>query len=139
MNDCGIAHVKDIRVRPAITRNRLLVGGARKALDIIAPERPQAGEAPQWLYRRVERHEIAVRQHRTISCGGRLGLNARDLVASSGPRARHESEQHIAHSATGKLRRLPLRVVCHEHRHEYRWCATVREMKEGPSGSTIRC
>src|SRR4029450_11318504 len=26
------------------------------------------------------------------------------------------------------------RVVCHERCHEYRRCATVREMKEGPSG-----
>jgi len=33
---------------------------------------------------------------------------------------------------------LPLRVVCHEHRRGYRRCATVREMKEGPSGSVIR-
>src|SRR5882672_3838624 len=32
----------------------------------------------------------------------------------------------------------PSRVVCHERRHEYRRCATVREMKEGPSGSAIR-
>jgi hypothetical protein len=32
----------------------------------------------------------------------------------------------------------PKRVVCHEHRHEYWRCATVREMKEGPSGSAIR-
>src|SRR5438552_1668247 len=32
----------------------------------------------------------------------------------------------------------PLWVVCHEHRHEYWRRATVREMKEGPSGSVIR-
>jgi hypothetical protein len=31
-----------------------------------------------------------------------------------------------------------MRVVCHERRREYRRCATVREMKEGPSGSAIR-
>src|SRR5215467_5425305 len=31
----------------------------------------------------------------------------------------------------------PDRVVCHEHRHEYWRCATVREMKEGPSSSAI--
>jgi hypothetical protein len=30
------------------------------------------------------------------------------------------------------------RVVCHEHRRSTRRCATVREMKEGPSGSAIR-
>jgi hypothetical protein len=29
-------------------------------------------------------------------------------------------------------------AVCHEYRHEYWRCATVREMKEGPSGSAIR-
>jgi hypothetical protein len=32
----------------------------------------------------------------------------------------------------------PLRVLCHEYRRSKRWCATVREMKEGPSGSAIR-
>ena len=29
---------------------------------------------------------------------------------------------------------LPLGVVCHEHGRSKRLCATVREMKEGPSG-----
>jgi hypothetical protein len=33
----------------------------------------------------------------------------------------------------------PFGVVCHERRREYRRCATVRKMKEGPSGSAIRC
>jgi hypothetical protein len=33
----------------------------------------------------------------------------------------------------------PRRVVCHERRREYWRRATVREMKEGPSGSAIRC
>jgi hypothetical protein len=30
-------------------------------------------------------------------------------------------------------------VLCHEHRQSTRRCATVREMKEGPSGSAVRC
>ena len=30
------------------------------------------------------------------------------------------------------------RVLCHEYRRSKRRCATVREMKEGPSGSAIR-
>jgi hypothetical protein len=30
-------------------------------------------------------------------------------------------------------------VLCHEHRRSTRRCATIREMKEGPSSSTIRC
>ena len=29
-------------------------------------------------------------------------------------------------------------VLCHEHRRSTRRCATVLEMKEGPSGSAIR-
>src|SRR5262245_39437378 len=33
----------------------------------------------------------------------------------------------------------PRRVVCHEHRQSKRRCATVREMKEGPSRSAVRC
>ena len=41
-------------------------------------------------------------------------------------------------TAAGRTQR-PFRVVCHEHRREHRRCATVREMKEGPSGSAIRC
>ena len=32
----------------------------------------------------------------------------------------------------------PLRVLCHEYRRSTRRCATVLEMKEGPSGSAIR-
>jgi hypothetical protein len=31
-----------------------------------------------------------------------------------------------------------LRVLCHEYRRSKRRFATVREMKEGPSGSAIR-
>src|SRR5260370_1029742 len=31
------------------------------------------------------------------------------------------------------------RVLCHEYRRSKRRCATVREMKEGPSKSAIRC
>src|ERR1700730_2220864 len=32
----------------------------------------------------------------------------------------------------------PLRVVCHEDRRSKRRCATVREMKEGPSRPAVR-
>src|SRR6516162_1920927 len=32
----------------------------------------------------------------------------------------------------------PLWVLCHEHHRSKRRCGTVREMKEGPSGSAIR-
>jgi hypothetical protein len=35
--------------------------------------------------------------------------------------------------------RLPLMVVCHEYRRSIRRYATVREMKEDPSSSAIRC
>ena len=34
--------------------------------------------------------------------------------------------------------RCPQRVLCHEHLRSKRRCGTVREMKEGPSGSAIR-
>src|SRR5262249_7454880 len=33
----------------------------------------------------------------------------------------------------------PGRVLCHEYRRSKRRCATVREMKGGPSRSAIRC
>jgi murein endopeptidase len=33
----------------------------------------------------------------------------------------------------------PSWVLCHEYRRSTRRCATVREMKEGPSRSAIRC
>ncbi len=36
------------------------------------------------------------------------------------------------------LSTFPVWAVCHEHRRSKRRCATVREMKEGPSGSAIR-
>ena len=38
----------------------------------------------------------------------------------------------------GTISSCPRWAVCHEHRHGYWRCATVREMKEGPSGSAIR-
>ena len=42
-------------------------------------------------------------------------------------------------NAFDKAQSRPSRVVCHEHLRSKRGCATVREMKEGPSGSAIRC
>ena len=39
-----------------------------------------------------------------------------------------------AHRASSGL----LWVLCHEHHRSKRRCGTVREMKEGPSGSAIR-
>jgi uncharacterized membrane protein YgcG len=39
----------------------------------------------------------------------------------------------------GSGRNRPPRVVCHERSRSKRRRATVREMKEGPSGSAIRC
>src|SRR6516225_4893570 len=33
---------------------------------------------------------------------------------------------------------IPIWVLCHEHHRSKRRCGTVREMKEGPSGSAIR-
>jgi len=54
----------------------------------------------------------------------------------------HHSTTMFDHSTTltinGEVVELRW-VVCHERRHEYQRRATVREMKEGPSGSAIRC
>jgi hypothetical protein len=36
-------------------------------------------------------------------------------------------------------RQSPVGVLCHEYRRSTRRCVTVREMKEGPSRSAIRC
>src|SRR5262249_29695361 len=45
-----------------------------------------------------------------------------------------EALQSVSGPARG-----PVWVLCHEH-HRSKWrCATVREMKEGPSGSAVRC
>ena len=40
--------------------------------------------------------------------------------------------------ASSEPKRCPDWVLCHEHRRSTRRCATVLEMKEGPSGSVIR-
>jgi hypothetical protein len=40
-------------------------------------------------------------------------------------------------SAVDERGQCPVRVLCHEHRPSKRRCATVREMKEGPSRSAI--
>ena len=43
----------------------------------------------------------------------------------------------VATNTTGHAESV--RVLCHEHGRSKRPCATVREMKEGPSRSAIRC
>ena len=48
-------------------------------------------------------------------------------------------ESAIKSRRTWPYERATLSAVCHERRHEYRRCATVREMKEGPSRSAVRC
>ena len=53
---------------------------------------------------------------------------------------KHSAELDRIHDALRKagLPECPSWVVCHEYRRSKRRCATVREMKEGPSGSAIR-
>ena len=54
--------------------------------------------------------------------------------------------RHLRTAATIQSAGLPSRsrrrrgigALCHEHRRSTRRCATVLEMKEGPSGSAIR-
>jgi hypothetical protein len=41
-------------------------------------------------------------------------------------------------SLIGSRRQFQLWVLCHEYRRSKRRCATVLEIKEGPSGSAIR-
>src|ERR1700719_2316303 len=43
-----------------------------------------------------------------------------------------------ASACAGQFRKSPLGVLCHERRRSTRRYVTVREMKEGPSGSAIR-
>src|SRR5262252_5566994 len=51
-----------------------------------------------------------------------------------------DSTSAVPQIAADLLRRLTRQpwAVCHEHRRSTRRCVTVREMKEGPSGSAIR-
>ena len=89
----------------------------------------------------------------------------RKISGHDRPQSRQDSHAHhkpIKVGKTGRLRRkscatgsssamltascrapdlrlqCPLMAVCHEYRRSKRRCATVREMKEGPSGSAIR-
>ena len=48
------------------------------------------------------------------------------------------SKCHPERARLSPLAARPLMVLCHEYRRSKRRCATVREMKEGPSGSAIR-
>ena len=52
-----------------------------------------------------------------------------------GPLPLHFDDPRSAKLAEAKC---VLWVVCHEYRRSKRRCATVREMKEGPSGSVVR-
>ena len=70
------------------------------------------------------------------------------LVAFNRVSERRQSSIPVAMRAWVLARRMqvikltvsprPLWVVCHEHHRSKRRCGTVREMKEGPSGSAIR-
>ena len=50
------------------------------------------------------------------------------------------TRQHLGDKVVVSLTRCecPELAVCHEYRRSKRRCATVREMKEGPSGSVVR-
>src|ERR1700746_933095 len=60
-----------------------------------------------------------------------------DIPALSGPPADNAAKGACAIADSVGREGLQW-VVCHEHRREYRRCATVREMKEDPSSSVIR-
>jgi hypothetical protein len=50
----------------------------------------------------------------------------------------HGRWQSALQPALDQAYQCPRWVVCHEHRRSKRRCVTIREMKEGPSGSAIR-
>src|SRR5262249_48533600 len=58
--------------------------------------------------------------------------------ARSEPAYRQTSSVRAVPPAKPQMAVRPVRVVCHERRMSYLRCATVREMKEGPSSSVIR-
>jgi hypothetical protein len=76
---------------------------------------------------------------RTARCstdvqGGRFEVQLKDIEL-----ARPSPERFYNLAPFGGPLDSPFWVVCHEYRRSKRRCATVREMKEGPSRSAIRC
>jgi len=65
-----------------------------------------------------------------------------ETVAFTG-RIEAENESRLAFRIGGRMIERFVnvgdRVLCHEYRRSKRRCVTVREMKEGPSRSAIRC
>ena len=70
-------------------------------------------------------------------CADRLGVGGvtppLGLIA-----ARHSAQANGEAGMTTSPSKVRHGVLCHEHHRSTRRCATVREMKEGPSGSAIR-
>jgi len=60
-------------------------------------------------------------------------------IAMSGVRITFAQPRHQLKRHTLSRMERPVGVLCHEYRRSKRRCATVREMKEGPSSSAIRC
>src|SRR5713226_3301917 len=64
---------------------------------------------------------------------GLFWLMQPSVATNSGLAGYRPPPKTVVHSADSPW------VVCHEYRRSKRRCATVREMKEGPSRSAIRC
>jgi quercetin 2,3-dioxygenase len=72
------------------------------------------------------------------SLGNRGNLEAGDVQWMTAGRGILHQEMPQG-DAKGRMHGFQLWALCHEHRRSKRRCVTVREMKVGPSSSTIRC
>jgi predicted phage-related endonuclease len=61
-----------------------------------------------------------------------------NLVVQLGTATEDLNRAWYERNAGRRVRDVQRWVLCHEHRRSTRRCATVREMKAGPSGSAIR-
>jgi DNA-3-methyladenine glycosylase len=136
----GTTRLTELAKGPGRLANAMAIDLRCDGIDLCA-----AG--PLWLgvdERRAIRPSRSVRIGLTKEVYRLLRFYERGNVYVSGPRKLRSlrgggrRNWQTEKSVSGDLRRGPLRVLCHEYRRSKRRCATVREMKEGPSGSAIR-
>ena len=105
----------------------------QRSLHTRYSTRRTMGKSREWLNRAI----LEALRNKLLSKPLPMALDGRVLVAGH-QRDQSAGARRMFATVQQKRGERPLRVLCHEYRRSKRRCATVREMKEGPSGSAIR-
>jgi len=114
----------DFRLHPMPTANRL------KPVNRKPGPRPKGNSNTFGVQEKPEAARSQV--------GPRAGSYGSDALAAESQRER-AGERETMKTQRQDAPSAAKRVLCHEHCRSKRRCVTVREMKDGPSRSAIRC